>query len=574
MPSASARLLLVPALALVFSTATLADVSGTVVDDAMQPVAGATVHLQADPDGPSTTTAADGTFTLPLSLGGAVRIAASLAYDPDAATNYHTNAVDTNDPVSGLMIEIRRVATADDAGYVPPAGSQSCLFCHSEIYNEWSTSNHALATMDFWVRDLYSGDGSPGGSNGFVFTDTRPGESGTCATCHAPMADVFDPGQTRLDQVVANNQPGQVDGVSCVACHQVHRVDGDVNAIHILGQSEYRFPDGDLPTSRHVFGSLDDVDESFMRAVYAPFFTESVMCASCHQYLAPFGQETYAEWLASPFAAPGPDFRSCQDCHMPERAEEGRICDLGRTIIRPPQQRHAHTFIGSTPETLSANIDLVAEIVSQQAGQVTVRAAVTNRGAGHSFPTGVSIRNALLVLTADVDGQALEQSSGPTVPDWADDDVPGKQDGDYAGFAGTGFAKILGGRINDQGDPVSPVLFVDAETVLEHSNIPSGETSTTEVAFSLPADAELGQTVNVQARLLYRRAFRALAVTKQWDVTPQGDAIEIEVASVNLDAIITDLAAPLDIPALAGFAQILLVLLLAGAGLFALRGRH
>lgn len=561
--------------ALVFASPARADVSGTVVDDAMQPIAGATVHLQADPGGPQAVTAADGTFTLVLSVGGAVRVAASVVYDPDAAMNYHTNAVDTVDPVVGLMIELRRFPATEDPAYQPPAGSQSCQFCHSQIYDEWAASNHSLATMDFWVRDLFSGDGSPGGSNGFVFIDTHdPGETGTCATCHAPMADAFDPGNTLLNEVVAGGVPGQVDGVSCVSCHQLHRADGDVNAIHILGQSEYRFPDGDLPTSRHVFGPLDDVDTSFMRATYAPFFTESRLCASCHQYQAPFGQTTYEEWLDSPFAVAGPDFRSCQDCHMPQRAEEGRICDLGQTIIRPPEQRHGHGFIGSTPETLTANIDLVAEIVSQTPGLVNVRAEVTNRGAGHSFPTGISIRNAMLVMTADVDGQELEQASGPTVPDWADDDVPGKQDGDYAGFAGTGYAKILEGRINGEGDPVSPVLFVDAETVIEHSNIPSGETSVTEVAFALPADVQIGQTINVQTRLLYRRAFRALAVTKGWTETPQGGPIEIEVASVNLDATVTELVDPLEIPTLSGLALALLTALLAGVGLLALRSRR
>ncbi|MEO1083074.1 MAG: carboxypeptidase regulatory-like domain-containing protein, partial [Acidobacteriota bacterium] len=352
------------------------DISGTVVDDAMQPVAGASVHLQADPDGPSTVSAADGTFTLPLAVGGPVRLAASLAYDPDATTNYHTNVLDTSDPAVGVVIELLRVPTVDDPNYMPPTASQGCQFCHSEIFDEWSTSVHSTATLDFWVRDLFSGDGPPGGSNGFVYINTHdPTDTGTCATCHAPMADVFNPGQTFLNQVVADGIPGQIDGVNCVTCHQIERVDGDVNAIHTLGQTSYRFPDGDLPTSRHVFGPLPDVDTNFMRATYAPFFTESRICASCHQYQAPFGQTTFEEWLDSPFAVAGPDFRSCQDCHMPQRAEEGRICDVGPTVIRPPEQRHSHAFIGSTPETLSDNMDLTAEVVSQLGGLVTVRAS-------------------------------------------------------------------------------------------------------------------------------------------------------------------------------------------------------
>ncbi|MEO1088012.1 MAG: IPTL-CTERM sorting domain-containing protein, partial [Acidobacteriota bacterium] len=194
-----------------------------------------------------------------------------------------------------------------------------------------------------------------------------------------------------------------------------------------------------------------------------------------------------------------------------------------------------------------------------------------NRGAGHSFPTGVSIRNAMLVLTAEIAGEPLEQASGPTIPDWASDDVPGQQDGDYGGFPGTGFAKILEGRINGQGEPVSPVLFVDAETVIEHSNIPSGETSVTEVAFALPVDAQLGEPIEIQARLLYRRAFRALAVTKGWTETPQGGPIEIEVASVNLDTTVMSQVDPLEIPTLSEVSLALLAGLLILSGFWSLK---
>ena len=203
-------------------------------------------------------------------------------------------------------------------------------------------------------------------------------------------------------------------------------------------------------------------------------------------------------------------------------------------------------------------------MVEQSGGLITVRASVSNFGAGHDFPTGVSIRNALLVLSAEVAGSPLNQASGPTVPEWADDDVPGQQEGDYAGMPGTGFAKILEGRINGEGDPVWPVLFVDAEVVREKSTIPSGGTHVTEVVFNAPPAVLLGSPLRVEARLLYRRAFRALAVTKGWTVTPQGGDIEIEVANEAVDTILGTASA--DIPTLdsKGLLALILLLLLVG----------
>ena len=74
-----------------------------------------------------------------------------------------------------------------------------------------------------------------------------------------------------------------------------------------------------------------------------------------------------------------------------------------------------------------------------------------------------------------MNGQPLAQLSGPTVPFWGSDEVPGEQAGDLAGQPGKGFAKVLQGRINGEGPVVKPVLFIDAESVFSDTLIPSGE---------------------------------------------------------------------------------------------------
>src|SRR5690606_14920390 len=101
------------------------------------------------------------------------------------------------------------------------------------------------------------------------------------------------------------------------------------------------------------------------------------------------GQSTYTEWLASPYAQPGPGRRTCQNCHMQKETTAGQIGSHGPQ--RPASQRSTHRFTGATPERLSENIDL--RIAAQQAGSQLVLTAEVENSCGHHFPTGIDIRN-------------------------------------------------------------------------------------------------------------------------------------------------------------------------------------
>lgn len=576
LPAALAAL---AAAALAIAAPAAADVSGVVLvagsGSPGTPIAGVTVHVQAQP-APAVTTAADGSFTLPTDPGGPYVLAASVTYDRDAPVNYTIGGAFAFDGDSGVEIRMAVLPAADNPSYTP-ANADLCGSCHTAQFTAWRISNHQQAAVDTWVLDLFSGNGTAGGGAGYVFRDLHdPDDTGFCATCHAPMADVFDPGGVFLDEV-ADSAP--LEGVNCVGCHQIDSVNDDANALHLLGNATYRFPDGGAmnPTFQYVWGPLDDVTFTGMSPSHAPYFNESRLCASCHQYTNPTtgapGQNTFGEWLASPFAVPGPEYRTCQGCHMPATADSGTICVIGDSPTRPPERRRTHSFIGATPETLTASLALTTA-AADAGGLLTVTSEVESFGVGHAFPSGVSIRNALLVIEATWNGLPLEQVSGPTVPFWADDDVPGTQPGDYAGEPGKGFAKILEGRINGVGPVVRPVLFIDAEGVTSDTLIPAASVDSTEVALRLPPGAQPGDTVEVTARLLYRRAFRATAVTKGWTETPMGGPVEIEVARNDLAVTLAEGGAGvLEIPALGGTGLLLLAAALALAGLAALRAR-
>ena len=250
----------------------------------------------------------------------------------------------------------------------------------------------------------------------------------------------------------------------------------------------------------------------------------------------------------------------------------GQNCEFGGPD-RQSAERHTHTFVGSTQATLTANIALTTDVVETSDGRVRVTSAVDNFGAGHDFPTGISLRNAILWISASMNGQPLAQASGPTIPFWASDDVPGDQPGDLAGQPGKGFAKVLEGRINGQGPVVRPVLFIDAENLYSLTTIPSGTVDTTKVEFALPPGTAPGSTVDVTAVLLYRRAWRSVVVTKGWTETTHGDPIETEVAR-NEESIAVTGEGIVEIPALTPMGLALAALALAAAGWVALRRRR
>ena len=119
------------------------------------------------------------------------------------------------------------------------------------------------------------------------------------------------------------------DGVSCAVCHHISDTD--------LGQE--RSFTGNFVTGPpdRIYGPYKDdsiVTKPMKNALgVTPMFAEQIkssdLCGSCHNVLLPifdnsgqllgagYEQSTHLEWLNSESGRPGPQFRSCQDCHMP-----------------------------------------------------------------------------------------------------------------------------------------------------------------------------------------------------------------------------------------------------------------
>lgn len=438
-----------------------------------------------------------------------------------------------------------------------------CGNCHEKFYEQWKGSKMAGAATNSWVLSLYNGTDVYGKRNAapgyrLDYPDRR---GGPCADCHAPSAAVRNPGRTDLNRVW---REGGVDakGVHCDFCHKIRNVVPD-NSAGVDGGIELlrREMRGGMMMMRPVlaFGPYTDVVTMPMAATYSSLSMKSEYCASCHQYgqrlsegkrwdylrvypgterealyeegrIVP-DQWTYQEWKEwqDPLAAGDPDKgKQCQDCHMNWTKEllpyERHIVDGGARrsmgVERESATIHPHHFEGATEHRLktAAYLSLEGEMVD---GKVEITVDIMNANAGHRLPTGESFRNMiLLVEVQDANGNVLRLLEGSRVPEWGGVGLP--EEGNYAGRPGKGFAKVMA---DAEGNLTVP--YWRAVRIASDNRIPPKASDTSTYTFEVPDDVE---EVTVEAKLIYRRAFKPLADAKQWtlkDVLMQEESTTI-----------------------------------------------
>jgi hypothetical protein len=236
----------------------------------------------------------------------------------------------------------------------------TCGSCHPKQYAEWSTSFHAGAYSPGFAGQLIEG------------SLAAPDQARACQTCHTPLAE-----QMPFDASLAANPDFDAGlrshGVVCAACHvRAHAVFGPPRRADAAPLAE--------PVPHAGFSVREE-------------YQEGRFCAPCHQFFDEPGvngkpvENTFTEWQQSPQAAEG---RSCQSCHMPDRAH------LWRGIHDEAMVRGA------------VDVDLVALELSG----LRLHAALVlhNRDVGHAFPTYVTPRVFLAVWQVDAAGRELGDS--------------------------------------------------------------------------------------------------------------------------------------------------------------------
>ncbi|MEM7167710.1 MAG: hypothetical protein AAF581_19825, partial [Planctomycetota bacterium] len=260
---------------------------------------------------------------------------------------------------------------------------------------------------------------------------------------------------------------------------------------------------------------------------------ETETCAVCHQYNSDPdndgdhnepgsfpGQTTYDEWLASPYGNPtDPLYQTCADCHMPAAPTSlGCIID---PVTRPPGQIRSHDIRGTSADFLdvAATVSVTAQAVGSE---LQVAVDVTNAAAGHDLPTGINIRNMLLVVEAERDSDSLALVHTGAQQLGIEAGVGAPASGYFSGLPG----KIYG-RFLEDAMGAGPVPFTDAVAERFNTRIAPLMTDTTSYTFAAPPG---GGDVTVRARLIYRRAWRSMVDDKGWTTTGTGGVLEDIIA--------------------------------------------
>ena len=502
-----------------------AQIMGSVVAaDGGAPIAGAVVSVQGTDV--ETTSGADGSFALGDASGPDLVVVAG-------AVGFFYGSATVSAPKSGVILQLDGVPLVDDPTYRFSSAEQ-CARCHAQQYDEWRGSPMSNAGVNTWVYDIYDGTGTEYGDGGFVYTrDSVVAEhnpNSECAACHQPEPWAASPG-VAMDPL-GSDSPGSLHGVSCDMCHRIANVDASRPNFPGIHPETVRLTRPDSATWVVMYGSLGDVNyhgEGEMRASYQPQMGAE-LCATCHQDKNdPDGdgnfeeddgivsEPTFVEWRDSAYADPdSAHFATCADCHMAPTTAADACTVLDPSIGRPEGEIRSHRILGTTAEFLENSVTMTMD-VSQTEDALAVTVDIVNDRVGHHVPTGVTIRNMILVVEAmrTQDGATLEHLGSQVVHDLGG--VGDPAEGYYAGLPGK-----LYGKINQAENGTSPTFFTDAIRIVTDNRIPALGSDRTEYAFRIP---EGGGDLRVRARLIYRRSWRALTDAKHWTEDGHGEPL-------------------------------------------------
>ncbi len=284
-----------------------------------------------------------------------------------------------------------------------------------------------------------------------VASQDEPEGTALCIRCHSPKAFLEGRGES-IEQAELTEDDQQ--GIVCELCHRM--VDEGV-----IGNAQYTVDDilgpaGNVPRRGPWDYAAGEPDPPHDWA-YDTYLGTSALCGTCHDVTTartrldddgqPMDmlfneQRTYREWANSRFAVEGPEFRSCQDCHMPEVTDVVGCTQRDAEDAHPFGRRHdlagANRFMvevmrslyGSAgedvvdDEAFDFTLDRIDELLAASAtlsveapasvdlglGLSGLEVTVTNE-TGHKLPSGYSEgRQMWLEVTATYADQVVYRS--------------------------------------------------------------------------------------------------------------------------------------------------------------------
>ncbi len=339
------------------------------------------------------------------------------------------------------------------------APATSCR-CHGPLSDEWQESMHAKALEDpIFTTKVAEGDAATGNKLGPF-----------CRRCHAPVANMTG------EDGSAQMSPASAEAITCSFCHQVTGTTKPVaNVSHLVEPSGVLRAQLEDPQSPH-------------NPVYSAFHATSEICGGCHNVNHPVNgmhlESTYSEWKKSPQAKQG---IQCQDCHMSE-APPAVGPSTGQACVNGPERPNIYhmTFAGAQVALgnaeratallqSAATIDMAAPEIAGPSAEVTV--TITNVGAGHYLPSGLTEVRQMWLQVVAVDESGKETELGK---------------------------RVFGTVLKDK-DGKYPAELWDAVAVVSDDRIPPMESVSETYKLALPAGVEAADlkarsAVQVRAR--------------------------------------------------------------------------
>jgi len=421
-------------------------------------------------------------------------------------------------------------ATTDTGEFIDPksfATAKYCGHCHQEAHTQWRESAHSNSNRPIWYL-----------RNVNLLTAEKGVEyTRHCEGCHDPIA-LF---AGVLTQGAPVKRPYDQDGVTCMVCHSIQKVDTRGTGSYVMGTPAVLVDDEGKPITRPVSDAeiLSHLDRH-SKAVMKDFYRTSDFCSACHKAALPRSLNDYKwqraislydEWQASSFAKQSPlpfyvkdSVSTCQTCHMQREAlgspdpgaKKGQLAShrwLGANTIIPKfygydeQARRIVQFLqngvfnvdvfalehgdandSSKPQTVSAPLGLVAFSVAP-GERLTADVVIQNKGIAHSHvPEQRDMYESWVDFTVkDAAGKVLSESGFL------------KPNGDLDERAHS-FTNRL---INSKGTLNDLHQVWDNRVVAYNNTIQSGRSQVVRYTFTMPAGAT--DSVTLTATVKYRR---------------------------------------------------------------------
>jgi nitrate/TMAO reductase-like tetraheme cytochrome c subunit len=232
-----------------------------------------------------------------------------------------------------------------------PTAAQ-CGECHQQIYEEWSSSQHAYASISPMFHKFEQ-----------KFQELTQGTVGTfCVRCHQQVGTQL--GEARDTPLWARSKIS-AEGVTCITCHRVKEHYAKVNGERNVQPGKICEPvygSGENSVIKDVLANKETYSVKTCTdgrgnnihngMITNDQITKSEFCVSCHQVAVNLGIKLEIVWdqyRDSPARKAGV---TCQDCHMgkvpgqPKGYATAPSAVVGGKEINPGRKHANHRFIG------------------------------------------------------------------------------------------------------------------------------------------------------------------------------------------------------------------------------------